>query len=78
MTCREVLDLLTDYLESALPAPLHARVEHHLAGCDGCERHLDQLRATIGALARLAEADVAPEVRDQLLAAFRSWPRGDV
>jgi anti-sigma factor RsiW len=78
VTCREVLDLLTDYLESALPAPLHARVERHLADCDGCERHLEQLRATIGALGGLAEADVAPDVRDQLLAAFRSWPRADL
>ena len=78
ITCREVLDLLTDYLESALPAAAHARVERHLAGCDGCERHLEQLRATIGTLGALAEADVAPDVRDQLLAAFRSWPRADV
>lgn len=75
VTCREVLDLLTDYLESALSGPLRERVERHLADCDGCERHLDQLRATIGALGGLAEDDVAPDVRDRLLAAFRSWPR---
>ncbi|HEY1278044.1 MAG TPA: zf-HC2 domain-containing protein [Acidimicrobiales bacterium] len=77
-TCREVLDLLTDFLESALPAPLHARVQRHLADCDDCERHLDQLRATIQALGGLAEDEVAPEVRDQLLNAFRSWPRAGV
>jgi len=78
ISCREVLDLLTDYLESALPPRLHELVERHLADCDDCERHLDQLRATIGALGGLAEDQVAPEVRARLLNAFRSWPRADV
>jgi anti-sigma factor RsiW len=76
--CREVLDLLTDYLEWALPAQRHAPVERHLAGCDGCARHLDQLRATIAALGALAEEQVAPGVRDRLLVAFRSWQHPDV
>ena len=78
MTCREVLDLLTDYLESALPAEVHARVERHLADCDHCADALDRLRATIDALGSLDDERVAPDVRERLLLAFRSWQRGDV
>ena len=78
MTCREVLDLLTDYLESALPTPIRARLEQHLAECDHCAADLDQLRATIDALGSLPEEEVAPEVRERLLVLFRSWHRADV
>lgn len=76
ITCREVLDLLTDYLEAALPPGLHARVERHLLECDHCTQYLDELRATIGALGALgalAEDEVPSDVRDALLTAFRTW-----
>jgi hypothetical protein len=78
VTCREVLDLLTEYLEAALPSPVHASVERHLVDCAGCAGHLDQLRVTIDALGALAEEQVAPAVRGRLLLAFRSWQREDV
>ena len=78
ITCREVLDLLTDYLEAALPPGLHARVELHLLECDHCARYLEELRATIGALGALTEDDVPSEVRDALLTAFRTWRRDEL
>ena len=68
-----MLDLLTDYLESALPAAGSRGGGRHLAECDDCARYLDQLRATIDAIGALAEEQVAPDVRDRLLVAFRSW-----
>jgi anti-sigma factor RsiW len=77
ITCREILDLLTDYLESALPAPVHLRVEGHLAEFDHCADLLDQLRATIRAVGALAEESVAPDVRERLVVAFRSWRHDD-
>jgi anti-sigma factor RsiW len=78
ITCREILDLLTDYLESALPAPMYALVDSHLAECDHCANLLDQLRATIHALGSLAGEHVAPDVRERLLVAFRSWRHDDL
>jgi anti-sigma factor RsiW len=73
LTCREVVELLSDYLEDMLPAREHARVEAHLATCPECTAYLDQLRATIGTLGRLREQDVPPPLRARLLTAFRGW-----
>jgi predicted anti-sigma-YlaC factor YlaD len=73
MTCREVVDLLTDYLEGVLPALASARVEEHLATCPDCTTYLEQLRTTIGTLGRLREEDVPAGVLDELVEAFRTW-----
>lgn len=73
LTCREVVELLTDYLEDVLPAAQRARVEEHLATCPDCTAYLEQMRTTIGMLGRLREQDVPPGVLSQLIAAFRGW-----
>ena len=73
LTCREVVELLSDYLEDMLPAGERARVEAHLATCPECTAYLEQLRATIGTLGRLREQDVPPPLLARLLAAFRGW-----
>jgi anti-sigma factor RsiW len=75
ITCREVVELVTDYLEGALPAADAARFEQHLSSCDGCDRYVDQMRTTIAIVGRIEEADVPPAVRDALLAAFRGRAR---
>ena len=73
LTCREVVELLSDYLEDVLPARERARVEAHLATCTECLAYLAQLRATIGTLGRLRQADLPPPLLARLLAAFRGW-----
>jgi anti-sigma factor RsiW len=75
MTCQEVVELVTDYLETELPAERVALFEMHLNFCDGCVWYVDQLRTTIAAVGRLAEEDVPPETRQRLLTAFRDWKR---
>ena len=60
LTCREVVELLTDHLEDALSADERARVEEHLATCSDCTSYLDQLRTTIGVLGHLRRQDVPP------------------
>jgi len=76
LTCREVVELLTEYLEDALLARERARVEEHLANCADCVAYLEQMRATIGVLGGLREEDVPTGVLRQLMAAFRDWRRG--
>ena len=76
MTCREVVDLVNDYLEGALTADEAARFERHLGTCDGCARYLEQMRITIEAVGRLGDGDVPPQTRDRLLTVFRSWKAG--
>jgi anti-sigma factor RsiW len=73
LTCREVVELLSDYLEDGLPAGERERVQAHLATCPDCLAYLEQLRATIGTLGRLREQDVPPRLLARLVAAFRGW-----
>ena len=76
ITCREIVALVTDYLDGALPEHERARFETHLEECDGCRRHLEQVRVTIDTLGRLREDDLEPDLRDRLLTAFRDWKTG--
>ena len=75
LTCREVIDLLTDYVEDALPEQERRRVEAHLASCDGCTTYLEQMRETIRLTEMLTEEQIPDEERERLLAAFRDWTR---
>jgi anti-sigma factor RsiW len=75
LTCHEVIGLLTDYLEDALPADERLRVEEHLAICDGCTAYLAQLRETIRLTGMVTEEQIPPEQKRQLLDAFRTWTR---
>ena len=77
LTCRELVELITNYLDGALSHGELARFEAHLATCDGCETYLDQIRQTSGALRGLTNGDMDPEARDALLRAFRNWKRTD-
>ncbi len=75
LACREVVELLSNYLEDALPAAERARVEAHLETCPECMAYLAQLRVTIGTLGRLREEDVPAGILERLVAAFRGWRR---
>ncbi len=77
LSCQELVELITDYLEDALPPAERVRFEAHLTGCLGCQRYLAQMHVTIGALGRLTEQSLEPAARDELLRLFRSWKRGD-
>ena len=76
LTCHEVVELVTDYLEDALAPDVRARVEEHLAICDGCTRYLEQMRETIRLTGKLTEDQVPEEQKAALLDAFRSWSAG--
>ena len=76
LTCRELVELVTEYLENSMPAAEQARLEAHLAGCQGCRNYLDQMRRTIQLSGRLTEESVPEEGRDRLLEAFRNWKKG--
>jgi anti-sigma factor RsiW len=75
IACRELVELVTDYLEGRLPPEERARFDVHLAECDGCATYLEQMRQTIRALGRVPEESLSGEARDRLLEAFRDWPR---
>jgi anti-sigma factor RsiW len=72
--CRDLMERVTDYLEGTMTADEVAKVEAHLAGCDGCTAAVEQFRMTIvveGTLQGSDLDDVDPAVLDELLQAFR-------
>ena len=72
LACTEEVELITDYLEGALPAARRRRLEAHLATCPGCTEYLAQMRALAGSLGPLREDDIPAELRGSLLASFRA------
>jgi anti-sigma factor RsiW len=76
LRCQELVELVTDYLEDALPAPERARFEAHIAGCDACTAYLEQMRTTIVLTGRLRVEELPPDSVEPLLEAFRDWRRG--
>src|SRR4051794_9401213 len=73
LSCQELVELVTGYLEGALLPDETALVEQHLNFCEGCVWYLEQMRATIRSAGRLAEQDIDADHRDRLLAAFHGW-----
>jgi anti-sigma factor RsiW len=76
LTCREVVELLSDYLEDGLAPHERARVAAHLQTCPGCATYLAQLQTTISALGRLRRDDIPRPILDRLVAAFRGRRAG--
>lgn len=74
-SCRDIVELVTDYLEGALTPEVHAAVERHLIACDGCAAYLDQMREVIRLTGALRNDEVPPVVMEALAAAFRSLDR---
>ena len=74
VTCREFVELVTDYWEGALPEKRMELVEEHLVMCDWCKTYLVQMEATVEALPEAAEREPVPEETERvLLSAFREW-----
>lgn len=70
LACTEVVEIMTDYLEGALPVAQAGRLEHHLETCPGCSEYLEQMKAIAGSLGGLAEASIPAGMRDELIKAF--------
>jgi len=73
MTCKDVVELVTAYLDGSMPLTDRARFETHLTECRHCTRYLDQMRETIRLVGRLSEEALSPDARDDLMRLFRTW-----
>ncbi len=73
LSCQELVELVTEYLEGKLPAVEHFRFEAHVAACPGCKAYLEQMEQTIRWTGRLSEDQVSEEAKGHLLQAFREW-----
>lgn len=73
LVCRQVVELLTAFLEGALTPEERRRVQAHLDVCGNCMRYLEQMRQTVGFLRGLGANGVTPEITQDLLVKFRAW-----
>ena len=73
MTCKELVELVTDYLEGKLQAVDMARFEEHIATCEGCTAYLDQMRRTIQVMSYIHEETLTSQQWQDLLEIFRDW-----
>jgi len=73
VSCQELVELVTDYLEGALAPGDLRRFEEHIARCDACTEYLEQLRQTIRAVGSITPDDLSPAAEAELLVVFRSW-----
>jgi len=76
LSCRELVELVTDYLEGALSPDQHSRFEAHVAGCVNCAAYLRQMRETLALLGTLPADALSREAEEELRAAFRDWQAG--
>lgn len=74
LTCQELVELVTDYFDGALPPAERARFDAHLDECEACRIYLEQMRATIAAVQSSRELEGREEV-GALLQTFRDWKR---
>jgi anti-sigma factor RsiW len=76
MPCRELVELITDYLEDRLAPVDRQRFEEHLNACELCRLYMAQFKAIIRTLGRLPEESLSPASKEVLIAAFRGFSRG--
>ena len=76
LTCKEVVEIVTDYLEGTMSDQDRLRFEEHVAGCEGCSRYLHQMRETIRLTGTLTEEQVPEPQKEALRSAFQDWNAG--
>ena len=77
LTCQELVELITDYLDGAMPSEQRVAFEKHLAICPPCRGYLAEIRQTVAVAGKLTEDTIPVEARDGMLEAFRSWKRDE-
>jgi predicted anti-sigma-YlaC factor YlaD len=75
LSCKELVELVTEYLEGTLSPHLRAAFDEHLAICEGCRAYLEQMQLTIHVVGTLTEESIPPPAKAELLHAFRGWKK---
>ena len=75
LSCQEIVELVTEFLEGTMDDPLRVVFEAHLATCPHCSHYLEQIEATIRVAGTIEPEALSPEFRAGLLKAFREFER---
>jgi anti-sigma factor RsiW len=73
LSCQEVVELVTEYLDESLSPEDASLFEQHLNFCEGCVWYVEQLRTTVETVGEIREEDISPEAKERLMGAFRNW-----
>ena len=73
MTCRQVTQLVTEYLEGKLSWKDAVRFQLHVGMCRHCRRYLRDMKVTVRVLGRLPAAAIPSDTMDALMERFRNW-----
>jgi predicted anti-sigma-YlaC factor YlaD len=73
MSCQEVVELVTDYLENALLPKMRKLLEEHVAECPGCTSYIKQIQLTINLLRQLSQEPAFPATKQELMKIFQQW-----
>lgn len=76
LACRDLVEVVTDYLEDEMAVEMRVRFEAHLATCAACREYVDQIRSTVTAARATGGEGAAASVPPALLEAFRAWRKG--
>ena len=77
LSCQEIVEIVTDYIEEAMAPEERRRFEHHLSYCPGCVTYVEQIRETIRLTGETPREEALPSaLREGLIAQFGTWQRG--
>ncbi|WCB92648.1 hypothetical protein DSM104299_01345 [Baekduia alba] len=76
LSCREMVELVTDYHEGVMTVDVRARFERHVDTCGCCSRYMVQMRETLEVVGHIDPEGLDPRVEAELLDAFRDWKAG--
>ena len=72
LTCKELTELVTDYLEGRMSLMQRVSFHLHLGMCDRCRSYLRQMKMTVNTLGKLPDEPIPAGLRDELLVRFRA------
>lgn len=77
MSCRDLTELVTDYMEGRMTFLQKVSFQFHVGMCGPCREYLRQMKLTVCTVGNLMETeerpDISPDVKDELLKRFRNW-----
>ncbi|MGB0910097.1 MAG: zf-HC2 domain-containing protein [Nitrospirales bacterium] len=75
LSCQGVSEIVTEYLEGAMPWSTRIRFHMHLGLCSACRNYLQQMKYTVQTLGKIPAEPISPQVRDALLKRFKDWKK---
>ena len=73
LSCKELVDLVTDYMDETIPDEARAKFEQHLSECGYCNAYVQQMHLTVKLTNTLSEPESPKPAPDELLNIFRKW-----